>query len=213
MTLTHRALSVAVAVLISGALGSAAFASNPESAITNESATTSLQSGTFTACSANFSTTQPTSCGANTNNPEGDPAITAAEGSYSLMGWGQVADLSGLGDGWYVTESGPALTLSAVLSTAENPAQIGKYALPTTVTGSNATVDPSAPTSQPATGITGATVTLPTGGTVLSATAGNGMGVYDFIETMNYQVPASAFAGTYTTTLNVQVDENPPPAA
>lgn len=212
MTLTHRVLGVAAAVLFSGALGAAAFASSPpESVATNESASTILTSGSFTACSANFSTTQPTSCGANTNNGE-DPTITAAEGSYSLYGWGQVADLSGLGDGWNVTENGNALTLTAVLSSQENASAVGTYALPTTVSASNPVVDPSAPTSEAATGITGASATLPTGGTVLSAAAGDGMGVYDFNETMSYQVPASAYAGTYSTTLTVQVTENPPPA-
>jgi hypothetical protein len=48
---------------------------------------------------------------------------------------------------------------------------------------------------------------------VLAAAAGDGMGVYDFDETMTYQVPADAYAGTYTTTLNVQVTENPPPTS
>jgi hypothetical protein len=218
LTLTHRMLSVAAAVLVTGALGATAFAqtSPPESVVTEESASTILTSGSFTACSANYSTTQPTSCGDNTNYQTStggsDPAITANDQSYSLLGWGQVADLSGLGDGWNVTETGNALTLTTVLSSQENPNAVGHYTLPTTVGASNPVIDPSAPSSEPTTGIVGATVNLPSGGTVLSCGAGEGMGVYDFDETLTYQVPASAYAGTYSTTLDVQVTENPPPA-
>lgn len=185
--------------------------SQPPTSSGTESASTVLQSGTFSACSANFSTSQPSSCGGNSATAHADAAISASEGSYTLDGWGQVTDLTGLGDGWNVSETGNALTLTSVANAQENPAAVNHATLPTTIGASDPAMDPSAPTSEAVNDIIGSTVSLPSGGTVLSAPAGQGMGVYDFDETLTYRVPADAYAGTYSTTLTVEVTENPPP--
>jgi hypothetical protein len=187
----HRYASLvgAVALVLSSSALAFASTSPTESTQTTECATAVVSPGSLTATSTNFAAGTPITLDGQVQNG-------------TLTGTGSVVDNTGLGMGWTLTEGGTPLTLEMLYSPEENNAGLGTYALPTSVSVSN---------PNPSTGTTvGAAVNLPGSGVVLSTSAGNGMGTTTFDETLNYSVPANAYAGTYDATITVQADENLP---
>ena len=191
----YRYASILAAAALVLSSSAAAFAdtmgntgSPTESTQATECATTTIQSGTLTATSANFAAGTPIK-------------LDGQAQTGKLTGSGTVVDNTGLGMGWTLTEGGTALTLEQLASPDENASGLGKFTLPTTLSVSDPT---------PSTGITvGAPVTLTnlTGAVVLTASAGNGMGTTTFAETLAYTVPIDAYAGVYDATVTVQADE------
>lgn len=183
-------LSIVAAAGLVLSAGSLTFAQGGSTSTgTMECAQTTVTPGTITAQSANF-----TNSGVVTLGPTSQ--------TETMSGSGSVADYTGQGDGWTLSETGNALTLESLANSTENSAALGSATLPTQIEVTN---------PSPSTGITSAGyVTLPNGGTVLTAAAGSGMGLTTFGETLQYTVPSTAYAGTYDTTINVEVAENVP---
>lgn len=111
-----------------------------------------------------------------------------------------VDDLTGTGAGWHVTEQ-----VSDFVYTGVNGG--------TAILAAAFSVDAGTATSTNGASTTG--VTVGTGGsldaakTVLTATAGNGVGAYSLASTATLVVPADARVGTYTGTLTTSVIAGP----
>lgn len=111
-----------------------------------------------------------------------------------------VDDLTGTGAGWHVTEQ-----VSDFVYTGVN----GGTAIPATafsVTAGIASTTNGASTDGVTVGTGGS---LDTAKTVLTATAGNGVGAYSLASTATLVVPADARVGTYTGTLTTSIVAGP----
>jgi hypothetical protein len=207
-----RLLAVAGALAMTLGLSAAALANSTATLdpgfSSTETATVQVASGGFNAGSENFTA------------PAQDPTIGAQTQDATLTSQGEVFDFTGMGDGWTVTASGGPLTIASAadLAQGENPAAVGAT-LPgpgtggaETLSASNVRVAPTVPGSEAVSGITTNTVLLNgTAQTLLQAAPGEGMGGYEFDETLSYEVPPNAYQGTYSTTITITGDENPAP--
>jgi hypothetical protein len=111
-----------------------------------------------------------------------------------------VDDLTGTGAGWHVTEQVSDFAYTG----ANNGTDIPAAAFSVTAGTASSTNDASM------TGVSvGAGGSLDTAKTVLSATAGNGVGAYSLANTATLTVPADARVGTYTATLTTSVVAGP----
>lgn len=122
---------------------------------------------------------------------------TPSSGTSTLA----VDDLTGTGAGWHVTEQVSAFAYSG--------AALDGTSIPASAFG----VTPGTASSTNGASLTGVTAgaggSLDTARTVLSATAGNGVGSYSQDSAATLTVPADVRAGTYTATLTTSVVAGP----
>jgi hypothetical protein len=129
-----------------------------------------------------------------------------ASGTLTLSG---VGDATGSGDGWNVTlwlsqltDGSNTFPLGSIVTQAG--AQLGPVSGCNGTCGSTTTITKvgAAQTLDPQTGASGAV-------TLLDAQAGDGMGTYNFTDTVTLSIPADAHATTYTSSANLSINDGP----
>ena len=154
-----------------------AFAADPAPTETISSAGM-VVAGTFTA-------------GSNTLTLDGSNHLGSVIGALAVT----AADDSGTGAGWTLSTSATALTSASgghTLATSLATSGTGTSALACAVSGSTCSTS----------GVTASAVPLDgTAQTLAAATATNGMGSYKFTDNLVVDIPAIAFAGTYSSTI------------
>jgi hypothetical protein len=150
-----------------------AFAADPTPTETINSGST-VVAGTFTA-------------GDNTLTLDGSNHMGSVIGTLAVT----AADNTGSGAGWTLTTSATPLTSAS-----------GGHTLETSLATSGTLACAISGATCSTTGVTASSVPLDgTAQTLAAATATNGMGSYTFTDNMVVDIPANAFAGTYSSTI------------
>lgn len=110
-----------------------------------------------------------------------------------------VSDLRGTGAGWQVTAQ------ATQFISASNSLAVGSLQLSEPTVGAQDTTSSTPPSVS-----AGPFVIDGSAATIASAVSGQGMGVYDFTATtMTLSLPASVYAGSYTSTVTISVVSTP----